>query len=118
VCALVLRRRDDRPVPVDQGRRIAELIPDAQFVELPGADHVPFIGDADAVLAEIEGFLHLIRFEGEEVKRVGHGIVAVPDGPGRAIRCALSITEAAAASATMRASACIPRRGSTLSFDG
>jgi len=57
VPTLVLHRHDDRLVPVDQGRRIAELIPDAQFVELPGVDHFPFVGDAEAVLTEVEAFL-------------------------------------------------------------
>ena len=52
VPTLVLHRSDDRLVPLGQGRRIAELITDARFVELLGADHFPFVGDADVVLAE------------------------------------------------------------------
>ena len=31
--------------------------PDARFVELPGDDHLPFVGDQDAMLDEIEEFL-------------------------------------------------------------
>ncbi len=57
VPTLVLHRGDDPMIPVAQGRWIAEQIPNAHFVELPGADHYPFIGDAEAVLAEIEQFL-------------------------------------------------------------
>ena len=34
-----------------------ERIPDARFVELPGEDHLPFVGDQDAMLDEIEEFL-------------------------------------------------------------
>jgi pimeloyl-ACP methyl ester carboxylesterase/class 3 adenylate cyclase len=57
VPTLILHRVDDALVPVAQGRRLAEVMPEAQYVELPGADHIPFLGDADAVLAEIELFL-------------------------------------------------------------
>jgi pimeloyl-ACP methyl ester carboxylesterase len=57
VPTLVLHRRDDGLVPVRDGRQIASQIPDARFVELEGADHLPFVGDAEAVLAEVEDFL-------------------------------------------------------------
>jgi pimeloyl-ACP methyl ester carboxylesterase len=57
VPALVLHRRDDRMVPAAQGRYLAEQIPGARYVELPGEDHLPFAGDLDAVLAEVEEFL-------------------------------------------------------------
>jgi pimeloyl-ACP methyl ester carboxylesterase len=144
VPTLVLHRRDDRLVPVGHGRRVAELVPDAHFVELAGADHFPFVGEADEILVEVEGFLtgsrsgwlrrhrlltalcndiagsvdsvnlmpdawrelmasyeelvrhHLIRFGGEEVRGTGQGILAVFDGPGRAIHCAVGIRDAAA----------------------
>jgi pimeloyl-ACP methyl ester carboxylesterase len=57
VPALVLHRRDDGLVPVRHGRQVASQIPDARFVELAGVDHLPFVGDADAVLAEVQDFL-------------------------------------------------------------
>ena len=38
-------------------RYMGRRIPDARVVELPGADHVPWEGDQDSVLAEIERFL-------------------------------------------------------------
>jgi pimeloyl-ACP methyl ester carboxylesterase len=57
VPTLVLHRRDDALVPVRHGRHIASQIPDARFVELEGADHLPFVGDAEAVLAEVQDFL-------------------------------------------------------------
>jgi hypothetical protein len=57
VPTLVLHRRDDGLVPVSNGRHIASQIPDARFVELEGADHLPFVGDAEAVLAEVQDFL-------------------------------------------------------------
>ena len=144
VPTLVLHRRDDGLVPVRHGRHIASRIPDARFVELDGADHLPFVGDAETVLAEVQNFLvgsrtpiprqrrlltlvfidiadstpkavdlgedawrevlaahdrdvrtHLTRFGGEEVKHHGGGVLAVFDGPARAIRCALGIVDIA-----------------------
>ena len=57
VPTLVLHRSGDRVVPVQAGRYLAEHIPDAKFVELPGVNHYPFAGDSDAMLDEIEEFL-------------------------------------------------------------
>ena len=57
VPALILHRTADRNANVEEGRWIAKQIPNARFVELPGEDHLPWIGDADSVLDEIEEFL-------------------------------------------------------------
>jgi len=57
VPTLVIHRTDDREAHVEEGRWIAERVPGAKFVELPGADHLPWVGDADAVVAEIEEFV-------------------------------------------------------------
>lgn len=53
VPTLVLHRRDDRFVPVEQGQHLAAHIAGARLVELAGADHLFFVGDTDAVLDEI-----------------------------------------------------------------
>lgn len=53
----MLHRKDDQLVPVDNGRYLADKIPDAKYVELEGEDHIPFLGDWEAVLEEIEEFL-------------------------------------------------------------
>ena len=53
---LVLHRRDDW-IPVGGGRRLADLIPGARFVELEGTDHAYFTQDADALLDETQRFL-------------------------------------------------------------
>jgi DNA-binding CsgD family transcriptional regulator len=42
---------------VGNARYLAERIPGAKLVELPGVDHVPWVGDAEAVLKETELFL-------------------------------------------------------------
>jgi pimeloyl-ACP methyl ester carboxylesterase/class 3 adenylate cyclase len=145
VPTLVLHRRDDRLVPVDQGRRIAEHIPEARFIELPGEDHFPFVGESEIILTEVEAFLlgrrnpwsghrrlltalcievagnaetlnltpiawrqlieeqaemisdHVNRYNGEAIRRTHQGVFAAFDGPSRAIRCAISIADAAGA---------------------
>ena len=51
---LVLHRTGDRIAPVAQGRYMAEQIPGARYVELPGDAHIPFMGRQDDLLDEIE----------------------------------------------------------------
>lgn len=57
VPTLVIHRTGDRVCPVGGGRFIASQIEGARFVELPGDDHLPWLGDADSVLAAIEDFV-------------------------------------------------------------
>jgi hypothetical protein len=65
VPTLVLHRTGDRCLLVEEGRYVASLIPGARFVELPGDDHLPFVGDQDALLDEIERFLTFERVRAE-----------------------------------------------------
>ena len=57
VPALVLHRAGDTMVPSSSARRVASRIPGARLVELPGSDHLPYIGDADAVVEATRQFL-------------------------------------------------------------
>jgi pimeloyl-ACP methyl ester carboxylesterase/DNA-binding winged helix-turn-helix (wHTH) protein len=57
VPTLVVHRTGDRCLKVEEGRYLASHIPGATFVELPGIDHLPFVGDQDAILSVIEEFL-------------------------------------------------------------
>ncbi|HUQ95336.1 MAG TPA: alpha/beta fold hydrolase [Bryobacteraceae bacterium] len=57
VPTLVLHRTDDKCLLVEEGRYMASRIPGARFVELPGADHLPFAGPQSQMLEEIETFL-------------------------------------------------------------
>jgi pimeloyl-ACP methyl ester carboxylesterase len=57
VPTLVLHRTGDVAVDVEASRYQAAHIPGARYVELTGADHVPFVGDAEPILGEIEEFL-------------------------------------------------------------
>jgi DNA-binding SARP family transcriptional activator/pimeloyl-ACP methyl ester carboxylesterase len=108
-------------------RYMGERIPGARVAELPGAEHLPWEGDADDVLGEIEAFLadveadaqadrvlttvlHVQVGEGYRALLRGHlarfrgreirgeqGLRASFDGPARAIRCARAIVDHATA---------------------
>ena len=133
VPSLVIHRSEDQCLKVEEGRFVAERIPGAKFVELPGDDHLPFVGDQDAILDEVEEFLTGVRhriepdtvlatvlvarlagikegaewwrrlhahitkeiewFRGRELDVVEDRLLAIFDGPARAIRCATAITE-------------------------
>jgi pimeloyl-ACP methyl ester carboxylesterase len=135
VPALVLHRTGDRCLLVEEGRHVASLLPDARFVPLPGDDHLPFVGDQETMLAEIERFVantrahcestsklatllcladvderapvapiaevdaivaeQAVRHGGSVARTPDNGIVAVFDGPARAIRCATAISSTA-----------------------
>jgi pimeloyl-ACP methyl ester carboxylesterase len=58
VPTLVIHRIGDLATPVESGRFLAEHIPGARYVELPGADHLPFIGENAGEIADaIQEFL-------------------------------------------------------------
>jgi class 3 adenylate cyclase len=61
VPTLVLHRSGDQDSAVEEGRYLAARIPGAKFVELRGMDHLPWVGDQDAVLDEVEEFLTGVR---------------------------------------------------------
>jgi pimeloyl-ACP methyl ester carboxylesterase/DNA-binding CsgD family transcriptional regulator len=144
VPSLIVHRTGDLRLPVEGGRYLADHIPGARFVELPGFDHLPFAGDQDAILDEVELFLTgahsvfpsdrvlatvvsievagaadraagmgdrkwratlethertiaeaLVRFHGDRIKSTADGLLASFDGPGRAIRFAVAVADAA-----------------------
>jgi class 3 adenylate cyclase/esterase/lipase len=57
VPTLVMHRRDDRCLKVEEGRYVAALIPNSRFVEFEGEDHLPFVGNQREVLDTIELFV-------------------------------------------------------------
>jgi pimeloyl-ACP methyl ester carboxylesterase len=69
VPTLIIHRTGDSLTPIGQARYMAEHVPGARLVELPGTDHVAWVGDADAILDEIEEFLTGVR-HGPEPDRV------------------------------------------------
>src|SRR4029079_17486250 len=85
VPTLVLHRTGDRCLLVEEGRYVASLIPGARFVELPGDDHLPFVGDQDALLDEVERCLTVQRTRGESGRVLATVLCATscapPPGP-------------------------------------
>jgi pimeloyl-ACP methyl ester carboxylesterase/class 3 adenylate cyclase len=61
VPTLVLHRRDEMVSPVEAARYMAAQIPGAKLVELPGNDQIPWVGDRQALVNEIEEFLTGMR---------------------------------------------------------
>jgi pimeloyl-ACP methyl ester carboxylesterase/class 3 adenylate cyclase len=61
VPTLVVHRAGDRLIPAENGRYLAEHIAGAKYVELPGSDHIYFVGDADSIVDEFEEFLTGVR---------------------------------------------------------
>jgi class 3 adenylate cyclase len=67
VPTLILHRTTDMP---EAHRFIAERIPGARLVELPGTEHIPYLGDKDSVVRSIEDFVKDVRTEEAELSRV------------------------------------------------
>lgn len=58
VPTLVIHRIEDVTINVEGGRYLAAHIPGARYIELPGKDHIPFVGDnAFEIVDAIEEFL-------------------------------------------------------------
>lgn len=54
---LLIHRTGDQAVPIACSRRVAQLVPTARLIELPGADHFAYAGDVDAWMEEFERFV-------------------------------------------------------------
>nr|WP_090279495.1 adenylate/guanylate cyclase domain-containing protein [Mycolicibacterium komanii]CRL75421.1 family 3 adenylate cyclase [Mycolicibacterium komanii] len=143
VPTLVVHHTDDVVIPRDWGKYVADHIPAARYVELPGRNLIHVVepwresfqqiaefvtgkqvdvaddrvlatvlftdivdstrrasemGDRDwhALLDAHDAVVRsqLARFRGREVNTTGDGFVAMFDGPQRAIRCAMAISDA------------------------
>ena len=57
VPTLIVHRTGDLDANVGGARYMARQIPGAKYIELPGDDHLPFVGHQAAILDEIEKFL-------------------------------------------------------------
>lgn len=64
VPTLVIHRTGDLCLKVEEGRFVASQIPGSKFVELEGIDHLPFVGDQDEILDEIERFVAGTQYAG------------------------------------------------------
>ncbi|MDQ3646635.1 MAG: adenylate/guanylate cyclase domain-containing protein, partial [Actinomycetota bacterium] len=142
VPVLVMHSRDNALIPIAQGRYLAENLPDATFIELPGADSLILGAEMDLIIGHIEKFLTGARrepdpdrvlstvlftdivgstaclaevgdrqwrhtldahdarirllvdsFKGRVAKTTGDGVLALFDGPGRALQCAFALRD-------------------------
>src|SRR5215204_4906865 len=57
VPTLVIHRKGDLCLKVEEGRFVASLVPGCKYLEFDGVDHLPFVGDQDEILDAIEEFL-------------------------------------------------------------
>jgi DNA-binding winged helix-turn-helix (wHTH) protein len=132
VPTLVIHRKEDVLIDLAAGRDLSRHIPGAQYVELPGKDHLPWVGDnSDEIVDAIGSFLdhpmkaqassrvlatilsmrldagvaktliensasdvwtELRRFRPTRTQSVSPGVVALFDGPARALECAVSVS--------------------------
>jgi DNA-binding winged helix-turn-helix (wHTH) protein/pimeloyl-ACP methyl ester carboxylesterase len=113
VPTLVIHRSGDRCLRVEEGRYVASLVPGARFVELPGDDHLPFVGDQDGIIDEISTFLHSVT-EGGASDRVLATVMYARIDSARAD----SADDAAFASHVQREIAWFRGRGQTFTEDG
>ena len=119
VPVVILHRADEVAVDVSHSRYMAEHIPGARYLELPGSDHLPWIGDVEPIVAEVQELVtgtrpepepdrvvatvmfvdaleevarsQIARFRGHALPARGDSLGASFDGPARAIRCAEAI---------------------------
>lgn len=54
---LVLHRREDRAIPYELGRDLAASVPHGRLLSLSGPQHLPWLGDASAVVGAVGEFL-------------------------------------------------------------
>jgi pimeloyl-ACP methyl ester carboxylesterase/class 3 adenylate cyclase len=57
VPTLIIHRAEERVISIDNARYMAERIPGAKLVQLPGIDHMPWVGDGDTIVQEAAQFL-------------------------------------------------------------
>ena len=69
VPTLVIHRLGDQVTPIEGARYLAEHIPGSKYIELPGEDHFPWVGDINAILKEVQEFVTGVRYV-PEIDRV------------------------------------------------
>ena len=86
---LVLHRAGDHFVPLCNGEHLAAAIPNARLVVVDGDDHLPYVGDAAAVVAEVERFLVGTTHHAERLRRatVGDSVALLTAAELRVAEC-------------------------------
>jgi hypothetical protein len=78
---LILHRQNHGFIPIEHARYLAEHLPRAKLVELPGADAL-LMWETPELARRLVG-----EADGQVVKTTGDGVLATFDGPGRGIGC-------------------------------
>jgi pimeloyl-ACP methyl ester carboxylesterase/DNA-binding CsgD family transcriptional regulator len=77
---LILHRTDDAWIDVAHSRYMGENVPGASYVELPGTDHRPWLGDVDAIVDEVEIFLTGRKGRPRRREQLGMGALSRREG--------------------------------------
>ena len=70
VPTLVLHRKDDPFAPAEWGKALADAVTGAQFVEVPGSDHLPWFGDSRELVSQIAEFTVGHRLQSRPERRL------------------------------------------------
>ncbi len=82
--AVVMHRTHDQLVPVSHGRWLADHLPDARLVELPGDIHYLWLADRPFITREILRFLHREDFDTGDRRLAALVVTDIVDSTGRA----------------------------------
>jgi pimeloyl-ACP methyl ester carboxylesterase/DNA-binding CsgD family transcriptional regulator len=83
---LVLHRQSEQQIPVEVARRLADGLPDARLVELPGSTPTLFIEDPATDLALVEAFVTTGRVHRPAGRPADIGMPGMPDAPPAPLR--------------------------------
>jgi pimeloyl-ACP methyl ester carboxylesterase len=86
VPTLTVHRTDDPLIDVRHSRYVAQHVPGAKLVELPGRDHLPSAGDSEALIGEVEEFLTGGRSGGVQRAMLTVLFTDIVDSTGHAAR--------------------------------
>jgi pimeloyl-ACP methyl ester carboxylesterase/DNA-binding winged helix-turn-helix (wHTH) protein len=100
VPTLVIHRVHERTLRVEHGRYLAKHIPGAEYVELPGDDHLPFVGNQDEILDPIGTFVS--KLDAGQAARKSLATVLVLRGENLEERVTLLDSVAQLSGATLR----------------
>ena len=84
VPTLILHRREERAFGVGHARYLADHIPGAKYVEMPGVDHLLYAGDHEAIAETVEEFLTGARHARKAGLLATVLLIDVVDSAGRA----------------------------------
>lgn len=73
---LILHRSEDQWIEVGHARYMAERIPGATYVELPGEDHRIWLGDVEVILTQVETFLTGQKHRPKRRTEIGPGALS------------------------------------------